>query len=163
MQLEITQHAITDALRSASIEVLETMFFAEAVPEEHADAAPSDDVLACTLECSGGETGSFRVAVDRAALRILCESFYGEGGEESDASSTQEQELLCELTNMLAGSTLSRYAPAHSCTLSSPRLCDYAPWPANAVSASPGERCHRLVLALEGGLLLVWCSLRVAA
>lgn len=163
MQLEMMQPEIADALGSASIEVLETMFFAEAVPAQNVDALPGSDALACTLASSGGVTGSFRVAVDRAALQILCASFYGVEGEEGDISPTQEQELLCELTNMLAGSTLSRYSPAHSCTLSSPELCDDAPWPSNGNATSAGERHHRLVLEIEGGLLLVRCSLRVDA
>ena len=158
MQLEIA-----DALRSATINVLETMFFTDAVPVEKEDVAPQSDALACELQCSGGENGSFGVAVDRIALQALCCAFYG---EEGGATPTQEQDLICELTNMLAGSTLSRYAPAHACTLSSPLLCDYSPWATTLGQqdiVSQKDRLTRLNLSLDGGLLLLWCSLRRVA
>jgi hypothetical protein len=158
----MAQLEITDALRSASMDVLETMFFADAVPIANEDATPQSDARACELQCSGGESGSFSVVVDRVALQMLCCAFYG---QEGDVSPTQEEDLICELTNMLAGSTLSRYAPARSCILSSPRLCDYASLAATVEKdiADRQESVTRLSISIEGGLLLLSCTLRRSA
>jgi hypothetical protein len=94
---------------------------------------------------------------------MLCQAFYG---EEGDVPSTQQQDLILELTNMLAGSTLSGYSPAHSCTLSSPLLCEYTSWAAitrQKDSANASQRLTHITLALEGGLLSAWSSLQVPA
>lgn len=151
------------ALLNASTNVLETMFFADVLRVNEEDATPQDDALACTLECRGGMNGSFGVAVDAVALQMLCQAFYG---EEGDVPSTQQQDLILELTNMLAGSTLSSYSPSHSCTLSSPLLCEYTSWAAIANQkdiADGKERLTHITLSLEGGLLSMWSSLQVSA
>lgn len=150
---------LTEVLRDASTVVLETMFFAD-VSTVAVTEAVHDDPLACSLVCSGAENGSFTVAVDRAALEVLSESFYGDDGE---ASTSRETELLCELTNMLAGSTLSAYAPDHYCPLSSPRVCDFSQHLATASAAAPDEEKTSISLALDGGLLSVSCVLKAAA
>jgi len=150
---------LTEVLREASTVVLETMFFAD-VSTVAVEEPVHDDPLACSLLCSGAENGSFTVAVDRAALGMLSEAFYGDDGE---SSSTREAELLCELTNMLAGSTLSTYAPNHYCPLSSPKVCDFAQHLATVSSSAPDEHKTSISLALDGGLLSVSCTLKAAA
>ncbi len=158
---EVVEPDIAEALLNASVNVLETMFFADAVPVKEEDAALQDGALACTLESRGGVNGSFGVAVDPVALQMLCRAFYG---EEGDVSSTQQQDLILELTNMLAGSTLSGYSPAHACTLSSPLLCEYIPAIARQRnSVNNDERLTHITLSLEGGLLSVWGSLQALA
>jgi hypothetical protein len=138
-----------DTLNAASTAVLETMFFTEA--EALTELRPHQDALSCLLHCSGAEQGTFSVAIDRAALLTLCESFYGE-----TPTAAQPFELLCEFTNMIAGSTLSLYSPDHFCPLSSPQLCDIAIHLADA--AQPG--CIFLSYAVEEGTLSIVCSLR---
>lgn len=150
------QPPIADAMLAASSNVLETMFFAEGTPILDGETALAN-ALACALDYRGAVTGSFHVVVDRAALSVLCSGFYGEDGEIPES---QMQELLCELTNMLAGSTLSRYAPEHSCTLSCPLLCDVEP---EAKFVHSDESVTHLNLAIEDGVLSILCLLRQEA
>jgi CheY-specific phosphatase CheX len=143
-----------DAIREGSVQVLETMFFAEtaeSIPALH------EQPVACTLQCSGTETGSFSIAVDRQALKPLCESFYGETGE---STAIQEIDLICELTNMLAGATLSRFAPIGLCALSSPVLCDVTRHMEIGTTTHAGDKHVQIFLSLEGGLLSASCTLR---
>ncbi len=142
-------------LREASTNVLETMFFADAEP---AHGAVHSDAVACSLLCTGAEEGSFKVAIDRAALLLLCEAFFG---EDDEPGMIRELELLCELTNMLAGSTLSAYAPDHLCPLSTPQLCDVAAH--SATLAMPMHRTATANFAIDGGLISVSCALQAAA
>jgi hypothetical protein len=143
---------LADVMLAASCHVLETMFFAEAAPAPDGEAL-QPDALACSLHYTGAEAGSFHVAIDRPALAVLCSGFYGDDAEGQDA----QQELLCELTNMLAGSTLSLYVPDHSCSLSSPTIDQHA---TARPSDLPGEHITRLTLAIEDGLLAIECALR---
>jgi hypothetical protein len=147
------QSPIAEVMLAASAKVLETMFFADAAPASP-DASPAPDALACALYYNGAETGSFHVVIDRPALAVLASGFYGDDFESSEA----QNELLCELTNMLAGSTLSRYAPQYSCALSPPTLYDLTS--SAAKPAHNGECVTRLVLTIEDGLLAIECSLR---
>jgi hypothetical protein len=145
-----TKTDLNETLCSSSIAILETMFFSEASlldgPGSHVEP------LACMLQCTGAENGTFSIAVDRAALNVLCESFYGE----SEVSATQSFELICELTNMIAGSTLSVFSPDRLCALSSPQLCD--------VALHTGRTSDPDTLfasfAIEGGILSIACTLR---
>src|SRR4051794_21507864 len=79
---------LEEVLRDASTGVLETMFFADVTPVADSEAV-HEDALVCGLVCSGAENGRFSVAVDRAALGVLSEAFYGDEGE---PSATREAE-----------------------------------------------------------------------
>jgi hypothetical protein len=144
-----TKLDLNETLAAASLSVLETMFFADATPLQ--DPAIHEDPLACMLHCSGAVEGTFSVAVDRVALVTLCDAFYGE-----DPSATQPFELLCELTNMIAGSTLSVYSPDRFCPLSSPQLCDAA----LHLESSFRPDATFLSFAIDGGTISIACSLR---
>jgi|SRR5450756_599219 len=151
----MTTCKLADVLQEAAIGVLETMFFAEASSAGE-DTATHSDAVACLLESTGFETGEFTIAIDREALQILCCAFYG---DEDDPSSTQQQEMICELTNMIAGSTLSSYAPTHYCKLSSPTVCDMDRHLQTAIKY-PQDHVATINLSIEGGLLSASCSLR---
>jgi len=126
------------------------MFFTEGTP---LDATPPHvDPLACLLHCSGALEGTFSIALDRTALIALCQAFYGEEAP----SATQVFELLCELTNMIAGSTLSAYLPTHYCALTSPQLCDVAVHLGSSMNLSATFLC----LAVDGGVISIACSIR---
>jgi hypothetical protein len=155
----MTTTSLEDVLRSASTEVLETMFFADVASPE--DPQPAhNDALACSLLCSGAEEGIFTVAIDREALQLLCEAFYGDDGP---PSILKERELLCELTNMLAGSTLSTYVPEHYCPLSSPLLCDLDKHLKTTHPDNASQQSSTVSLAVDGGLLSISCALKVSA
>jgi hypothetical protein len=141
--------SLHDTLSSASTAVLETMFFTEAVKIE--DEHHHIDPVACLLHSSGAVDGTFSVAIDRQALVLLCECFYGE-----KPSPSQPFELLCELTNMVAGSTLSLYSPSHFCPLSSPQLCAMA----IHLEGSARPDVTLLPFAIDGGLVSIAWSLR---
>jgi CheY-specific phosphatase CheX len=149
---------IEDALRTSSARILETMFFAETLPLPNA-AVDHRNPVACLIHCSGAAEGIFSIAVDEAALRLLCCSFYGE----DEPQLPQEHELICELTNMLAGSTLSALAPAHYCELSSPQICSFNRHRALCTSESPDLQTASTVIAIDGGLLTINCALRANA
>jgi hypothetical protein len=155
----MTKSSLEDVLRSASTEVLETMFFAEAAAPDGPPPAHTD-ALACSLLCSGAREGIFTAAIDREALQLLCEAFYGDDGA---ASAVKERELLCELTNMLAGSTLSAYVPEHYCPLSSPLLCDLDQHLKTGVPGNAAVQSSTVSLGIDGGLLSISCALKVAA
>jgi hypothetical protein len=145
------------ATRSASASVLETMFFADALPAPDVNAVHTDPV-SCQLHCTGAEDGIFSIAVDRTALLALCSAFYGD----DELTLIREQELACELTNMLAGSTLSVLAPTRACELSAPRLCKVERHLETGTVKDPSRNHSFVALAVEGGLLTVSCSLRSA-
>jgi CheY-specific phosphatase CheX len=151
----MTSSKLQDVLCRASISVLETMFFADILPA--ADATTHVDAVTCVIDCKGAATGSFVVAVDRPALHVLCCAFLG---EEEAGPATQEWEMICELTNMLAGSTLSAYVPEHFCKLSSPSICDFARQYEISSENDSDTPSAFIALSIEGGLLSVSCSLR---
>jgi hypothetical protein len=148
--ISLTENNLADMFATSSLAVLETMFFADAMQLD--GSTDHVDPLACLLHCSGPVEGTFSVAIDRTALVALCEAFYGEDAP----SATQLFELLCEFTNMIAGSTLSVYSPSRFCPLSSPQLCDAA---LHLESAELPDATF-LRLAVEGGLISIACSLR---
>jgi hypothetical protein len=148
---------LEDAIRHGSLQVLETMFFAEPIGS---DTAQHKDPVACKLLCSGAETGRFSIAVDREALKLLCESFYGESG---DITLIQEMDVVCELTNMLAGTMLSRFAPVGLCSLSSPVLCDVSRHLEIQTAPYVGDKHAQIYMSLDGGLLSATCVLRTKA
>jgi len=140
---------LRDTIHFASATVLETMFFTEAVPI--LDAPTHVDPVACLLHSRGAVSGTFSVVIDRTALVVLCESFYGDAPTES-----QPFELLCEFTNMIAGSTLSLYSPSRFCPLSSPQLCDIT----IHLGGSAQPDVTLLSFAVDGGLISIAWSLR---
>jgi CheY-specific phosphatase CheX len=153
----MTKVNIEDTLRESALNVLETMFFAEPEPAED-DAAAHCDPVTCLLHCSGAADGAFSIAVDRSVLAALCCSFYGE----DEPVATQQQELICELTNMLAGSSLSVLAPSHYCELSSPQLCSFDRHVEVGTKTVRNAQSTLIMLAVEGGLLSISCMLRDA-
>jgi CheY-specific phosphatase CheX len=151
----MTKTKLEDVLHDASVAVLETMFFADAT----SDIAVTShiDAVTCVIDCKGAETGTFTVAVDRPALHILCCAFFG---EDEAGPASQEWEMICELTNMLAGSTLSAYVPEHFCELSSPSICGFDRHLESTSHNDPDSHLAFVALAIEGGLLSVSCALR---
>jgi CheY-specific phosphatase CheX len=90
-------------LESAS-EVLETMFFTGVVE----DNAEQDKVKMVSAELTfhGNPSGRFGVQVPYKTGRTIAASFMG--ADECDVTEEQIGEVICELTNMICGSVLSR-------------------------------------------------------
>jgi CheY-specific phosphatase CheX len=85
-------------------EVLETMFFA-GVTEE--DSQPAGNALiSAELTFQGNPSGRFGIQIAHSTGRVIAASFLGL--DETEVSGEQIVEVVCELTNMICGSVLSR-------------------------------------------------------
>lgn len=99
-------------LNSAS-EVLETMFFTAVAEEEAGD--DEAQAISAKLAFHGLTSGEFGVRMPLPTARSVARNFLGF----DEVSDSQMAEVVCELSNMLCGSVLSRvdghglYALAH--------------------------------------------------
>jgi len=113
-----------DQLVNASAsEVLETMFFTGVLGA--ATDLPSDPITT-RLDFRGTPAGSFGLSFSHESSRQIAAGFLAE--DEQDISQVQVNEVICELTNMLCGTLLSRIDSETSFDLSHPEL---APLPDN--------------------------------
>lgn len=85
-------------------EVLETMFFTSVVAEDSTEG--SDSMVSAELSFLGSPSGRFGVRVPKSTGRQIASSFLGL--EEAKISEEQVGQVVCELTNMICGSVLSR-------------------------------------------------------
>jgi CheY-specific phosphatase CheX len=107
-----------DQLVNASAsEVLETMFFTGILGT--ASDLPADPITT-RLNFRGTPSGSFGLSFSHDSSRQIAAGFLAE--EEQDISQMQINEVICELTNMLCGSLLSRIDSETSFDLSHPEL-----------------------------------------
>ena len=152
----MTKAKVENALLHSSAGVLETMFFAELTPVVEQSQLPAESI-ACLLHCSGAADGVLSIAVERRTLEQLCASFYGE----DETSLRKQEELACELTNMIAGSTLSYLLPEHCCALSAPQLCSVDRHIGIAANEVQGAQSTQVLMDVEGGVLSATCCLRI--
>jgi CheY-specific phosphatase CheX len=132
-----------DQLISASAsEVLETMFFTGVMGET--SDLPADPITT-RLHFRGNPSGSFGLSLSHDSSRQIAAGFLAE--EEQDISQSQVDEVICELTNMLCGSLLSRIESETSFELSHPEL---APLPEHPEYSRNFE--------IENGTLGVWLT-----
>jgi CheY-specific phosphatase CheX len=130
-------------MNSSAAEVLETMFFTGVMGAT--DDVPADPITT-KLEFRGTQSGSFGLSLSHDSSRQMAAGFLAE--EEQDISQNQVDEVICELTNMLCGSLLSRIASGTSFELSHSEL---APLPTSPEYSRNFE--------IENGTLGVWLSL----
>lgn len=94
----------------AAMEVLEAMFFEIPEGEPCQGEAPGEEIPQAGTRFVGSVTGTFQVAVEPFILQRMTANFLGR--EDSQTVTPAEQDLvLCELNNMLCGSSLSRMNP----------------------------------------------------
>lgn len=105
-------------LASAVSSVLETMFFSE--PLGSCDPIEDDSDMQTRLAFSGDVSGTFAVRISANSARNMAASFLGEFDEAITES--QIGETMCELTNILCGSVLSKLGSQACFDLSSPRV-----------------------------------------
>ena len=85
-------------------EVLETMFFAGITNE---DSQPAGDALiSAELIFHGTPSGRFGIQIAHSTAHAIAASFLGL--DETEVGEEQIAEVVCELTNMICGSVLSR-------------------------------------------------------
>lgn len=109
-------------LRESVDQVLEKMFFIEpmgeiSVPE--GDALPGD-VISVRVPFQGEPSGCLRLRLTRNAARPIAADFLA--ADEGDVSDVQMSDVVCELTNMICGSVLSRADSATSFHLAAPQM-----------------------------------------
>ena len=100
-------------------EVLETMFFEEAVPSacEHAWLAQA---VSAQLSFDGSHCGEFLLSVSPDTARSIASGFLGVDPEEM--SKTQPGEVVLELANILCGALMSTLWPESNLSLGTPEL-----------------------------------------
>ena len=115
---------IAGILRRAGIEVLETMFFDEAVaaPCEHGWIASAASVR---LAFEGSQSGEFLLSAEAEVARSITPAFLGIEPEE--VAEGQSSQVLLELANILCGAVLSRLWPEANLRLGVPELAAARP------------------------------------
>jgi len=111
------------ALRDSVNEVLEKMFFAQAMGECPDSDPPGNspaDEIAVALTFQGEPSGSLLLRLTAAAARQIAADFLGI--EISEVSDLRTSEVVRELANMICGSVLSRAESAATFQLDAPRI-----------------------------------------
>jgi len=111
---------LREASIQAALEVLETMFFEIPVEGPQESDGASTSSLCALATFTGSAEGLLVVSLTPPALERLSASFLGL--EEPEISESQAAGVLCELANMLCGSTLSRLDPGARIAIAPPRL-----------------------------------------
>ncbi len=124
-------------------EVLETMFFTGMLGET--GDRPSDPITT-SLDFHGQPSGSFGISISRDASRQIAAAFLAE--DEQDITQEQVDEVVCELTNMLCGSLLSRIESEASFDLTHPEL-----------APPPSSTTYYRNFEIESGTLALWLNL----
>ena len=130
-------------------EVLETMFFTGVVEEEAKEENPT--IVSAGLAFHGNLSGRFGVRVPHSTGRQMASSFLGL--DEDELSEEQIGDVVCELTNMICGSVLSRVEAGARFELMHPEVdpqsVDWREYK-NAVGSTFG---------LEEGTITTWITL----
>jgi CheY-specific phosphatase CheX len=132
----------------AASEVLESMCFLSVLGEAGSPAAPNDSWMESRLEFMGESRGSFGLCMTRATAAVIAGNFLGQPSEEFSAE--QIEEVLCELSNMICGSFLSRFCKDAIFDLTHP-VC--GPWGTSVRPVLQG-------LELDEGELQMWLEFR---
>jgi len=143
-----------ELLVAATGEVLETMFFAGVYGPAQAGGSLAGPRMAARLGFEGTLSGVLTLSISEPAARALAANFLA-SEEDDPVSAPQLGSIVCELTNMICGSLLSRVKTEEHFRLSSPELLpDDAACPAGLPnqSLSLGED-------LGDGIIDLWLAL----
>jgi CheY-specific phosphatase CheX len=108
---------VGDVLSEAAQTVLEKMFFMMADGDAEPVFAPDTELLRTSMSFSGWRSGTFEVQTPMSCARSIAESFVG---ADDDMTADGVSEVMCELANMVCGSTLSHLAADRIFDLSAP-------------------------------------------
>jgi CheY-specific phosphatase CheX len=130
VQTELVATALGDAAQA----VLETMFFMMADGEAEPVFPPDAELMRTAMSFKGHWSGTFELQTPVECARMIAESFVGSDGDVAVG------EVMCELANMVCGSTLSNLANDKIFDLSKPQVCAAAEQTGStgAVTASKG-------------------------
>ena len=133
----MTDTSIHLALRESVVEVLEKMFFIDAITALPPDAAAQGPAVVVALEFDGDPPGVFRMSLARAAAVLIAADFLGEDAD--SLAGPRVDEVAKELANMICGAVLSRIESSVTFRLSPP---DIIPQSEPAIhDAIPGNTC----------------------
>jgi len=143
----IDENVNLDVIDHACAEVLETMFFTEAVPDEceHAWCASA---LTARIHFDGTHSGEFLLSVSLDAARPIAAGFLGLADDESTERDCGQ--VILELANILCGAVLSKRWPESRLSLATPEL--------STDDHSPHCGVHRCFTLPEGLLALTICG-----
>ncbi len=113
MRTELVAEALGDAAQS----VLETMFFMVAEGEAEPVFPAETKLIRTSMTFTGWWNGTFEMRTAVNCARTIAESFVG---MDEDMSPTGVSDVMCELANMVCGSTLSHLAQDRIFDLSAP-------------------------------------------
>jgi CheY-specific phosphatase CheX len=146
----VSEALFQQALRDSVDEVLEKMFFVEALGESPDSASAEGEppaAVAVELTFDGDPPGSLTLWVTSAAARPIAADFLG--CDEEAVSDRQMEEVVCELANMICGSLLSRVESATTFHLAAPRIVP------PAASRATGRDTSFCAVDLSNGTLTV--------
>jgi CheY-specific phosphatase CheX len=115
----VTEPEIRQALQDAVLDVLEKMFFATPLEEPDESGSPADGI-AVELAFEGEPSGTLFLSMSTPAAGRIAADFLGL--DESEVSTAQTTDVVCELANMICGSVLSRVESTVRFRLASPRV-----------------------------------------
>ena len=111
---------VNSALRESAEQVLATMFFAVVVGDAPVEVATAAPLVRVRVSFSGPLAGTFYAAISESEASVLATDFYGQDTVQPEAV----YPAICELANMVCGSTLSRIEPESLFSLSPPEPAD---------------------------------------
>ena len=139
----------TATLGRVAAEVLETMFFTEAVAVE-CEHGWLPDVVAVRVDFDGSHCGEMWLALTPAAIPSIASAFLGLEPEETGEE--QRAQVILELANILCGAVLSSLWPESRLLLDAPKLTQWA---------CPDEGVWHGCLALDEGVLAISIRLSI--
>jgi CheY-specific phosphatase CheX len=140
------QHALHDSVE----EVLEKMFFVQPLENPGPVAAPSA-VIAVKLPFEGTPSGALILTISAISAQEIAADFLG--ADPADLAAHKVTEVVCELTNMICGSVLSRVESEGTFSLGSPHLLVADAWRLD--SAAPKWNAKYTVQLAKGSLTAV--------
>jgi CheY-specific phosphatase CheX len=145
---------LQEAFLASASEVLEAMFFVEVLGESTDTGAADPDVVSAELAFRGVPSGRFGVQTPLSTGRLMASNFLGE--EEQKITAAEIEQVVCELTNMICGSVLSRIEAEQRFELLHPEIVP----PGAAPLASEAIRSS---FELEEGAITLWMTIDAAA
>jgi len=136
--------------------VLETMFFT--TPLVPCEPETSNNALEARLNFHGFPSGTLSVRLSEASARTLGAGFLGK--DEEALEDIQVRQVVCELSNMLCGSLVSKLESDRRFDLDSPELI---PFESNDVNGPEAPLVTQQSFGIENGILTVTLHLGVVA
>jgi CheY-specific phosphatase CheX len=154
--MELKPTALKPIMEQAVAEVFEAMCFISSEGEAQDAVVPYPaDWICGELDFAGNLSGSFGIAVPPATGATIAANFLGE--DEFELSMEQTMEVICELTNMVAGTLLAHLDARSAFTLSPPR-----PGPSAVHNPGHGRRTACTV-TLDEGVIATWLDIPARA